>query len=226
MRAQAQAQPLRARRGQLGRVQKFGRLGEARLRASSSARPRGAGRAIAQAAPFLPRPLRALAGALGMALDASCICLPAVAVACLVPTLPCVPAVLPPSVWLIEFAALTPLVCCFFWSPAAAACAVSARHLTEWDEEDGKFVGADDDTLIAGDDGSFLYGDDVYNPLPLMQAAALAAADAALRDEQPRQQPRDAAGTVALGSATAPEEPQAPPPPPVQLAGAPGLKEE
>lgn len=118
-----------------------------------------------------------------MALDAGCLLLPAGACAalsatCLAPL--CLPAhTLPPSLWLlVELAAVAPVICCVFWSPAAAFGALGVAHFTEWDEEDGKFVGVEEDTIVFSADGEATYGDvygDVYCPMTAEDEAAVQA---------------------------------------------------
>jgi hypothetical protein len=118
-------------------------------------------------------------------------------------------------------AAITPLVCCAFFSPACAAFAVSSRHLAEWDEIDGKFVGTEDDTLLFDEDGALL-GDDVYNPHGWEEESFAAALDA-LTQRHAKAAAPEAAPTcgAAVTDAAEAESPAA-----VPLAGASGLKEE
>jgi hypothetical protein len=179
-----------------------------------------------------------------MACLESGVCLPAAALAlsggaCILPTL-AVPAQLPPSLWLIQLLAVTPLICCAFFSPAAAACAVSARHLAEWDDDEGKFVGVEDDTLLFDDDGEFCQGDDVYNPLTPGEAAEHSAeealrlrrrasidAAAAAADAAAEQQAGVEGGEAQSGKgAPVAARVLSPPLPAVPPAGASGLKEE
>jgi len=102
----------------------------------------------------------------------------------LAPALPCTGVHLSPALWALEVASVAPLVCCTLGAPTAAACAVAAPHWVEWDEDEGKLVGVEDDTLLCvparraalslsdahsllrsfGEDGGMLDGSDVYDP--------------------------------------------------------------
>ena len=137
-----------------------------------------------------------------MALDAGCI-LPAAACAalsatCLAPA--CLPAgALPASLWVLELAAIAPIICCAFWSPAAALGAFGISHLTEWDEVDGKFVGVEEDTILFSPEGEALYAD-VYCPMTADDEAAVHATQVETMRRRSIDREREARGD-------APEEP-------------------
>ena len=109
-----------------------------------------------------------------MALDVGCI-LPAAAFAalgatCLAPV--CLPAgVVPSGLLAVELAALVPIVCCVFWSPAAALGAFGIAQWVEWDEVDGKFIPVEEDTILFSPEGEALYGE-VYCPVTAEEEAA------------------------------------------------------
>ena len=110
-----------------------------------------------------------------MALDIGCV-LPAAACAalgatCLAPV--CLPAgVVPSGLLAIELAALVPIVCCVFWSPAAALGAFGLAQWVEWDEVDGKFIPVEEDTILFSPEGEALYGE-VYCPMSPEEEAAV-----------------------------------------------------
>ena len=126
-----------------------------------------------------------------MALDVGCV-LPAAACAalgatCLAPV--CLPAgAVPSGLLFFELAGLVPIICCAFWSPAAALGAFgvaqvrfappavsagsdfSSAQFTEWDEVDGKFVPVEEDTIMFSPEGEALYGE-VYCPMTAEEEA-------------------------------------------------------
>lgn len=130
--------------------------------------------------------------------DATCI-LPGVACAavgatCLAPA--CLPAgSLPASLWILQVAAIAPVIWCAFWSPAAALGAFGLSHSVEWDEVDGKFVGVEDDTIMFGPEGEALYGD-VYCPMT---------AEAAVREAQAETMRRRSIDALARGEEAEPD---------------------
>ena len=135
--------------------------------------------------------------------EATCI-LPGVACAavgatCLAPA--CLPAgALPPSLWILQVAALAPVIWCAFWSPAAALGAFGLSHSVEWDEHDGKFVGVEDDTIMFGPEGEALYGD-VYCPMTAEDEVAVLEAQA----ETMRRRSIDATERAARGEDAEPD---------------------
>ena len=70
----------------------------------------------------------------------------------------------PPPLLLLEAALSLPLLCCVFGAPTFAVFALGARHAVEWDEHDGKFVGAEEDTVLFDESGEVLSGFDLYDP--------------------------------------------------------------
>jgi hypothetical protein len=135
--------------------------------------------------------------------DATCI-LPGVACAavgatCLAPA--CLPAgSLPASLWILQVAAIAPVIWCAFWSPAAALGAFGLSHSVEWDEVDGKFVGVEDDTIMFGPEGEALYGD-VYCPMTAEDELAVQEAQA----ETMRRRSIDATERAARGEEAEPD---------------------
>ena len=110
-----------------------------------------------------------------MALDVGCL-LPAAAFAalgatCLAPV--CLPAgVVPSGLLAVELASLVPIVCCVFWSPAAALGAFGLSQWVEWDEVDGRFIPVEEDTILFSPEGEALYGE-VYCPMTADDEAAV-----------------------------------------------------
>ena len=115
-----------------------------------------------------------------MALDVGCL-LPAAAFAalgatCLAPV--CLPAgVVPSGLLAVELASLVPIVCCVFWSPAAALGAFGLAQWVEWDEVDGRFIPVEEDTILFSPEGDALYGE-VYCPVSAEEEAAVRADNA------------------------------------------------
>ena len=109
----------------------------------------------------------------------------------LVPALPCVHAPFSPALWLLDAALLTPLICCAFAAPTTAMAVVSAPHWVEFDEQEGKFVGVEDDTLLFDEHGA-LDESDVYDPREDAEEEAWSQLRRRSSDAQRAQAPQEA----------------------------------